>query len=408
MLLAFAFAALSAFGSGSPVESGECRVSAKPRPDVLCVYYPHWHRYPKGDEWFGAERWKEGEWCFVKDAVPRFPGHRQPMVPSAGYLDESDPGDMAKEIAMAADAGIDVFLYDYYYYGGQVTQEEALERGFLGAPNRDRMKFALMWCYHERKDAFRPELEAPRRLLMTLAHTKDEFLGLIDLSIERYFHRPEYYRKDGRLFFSIFNACYFLEQVGAENVRSALVEARERVRKAGLGEIHFNAQNVRDSREIAAVEAAGFDSITHYSAHPEYQPGYGQAFREGRGVVDYGWAVEGTKALWRKMDAAKIPYIPSVAVGWDSSPRCRLDEPFPWKASNYPYCQIYTNNTPDRIAAFLRAAREFAENDPRKPGIVYINGWNEYTEGTYLVPDNFDGDGRLRAVSSVFGRKNNP
>ena len=89
------------------------RTEAAKKIDVLCVYYPHWHRYPKGDEWFGADRWKEGEWCFVKDAKPRFPGHCQPIVPTLGYLDESDPADMAKEIAMAADAGIDVFLYDY-------------------------------------------------------------------------------------------------------------------------------------------------------------------------------------------------------------------------------------------------------------------------------------------------------
>ncbi|MCR5839475.1 MAG: hypothetical protein K6G94_07560, partial [Kiritimatiellae bacterium] len=31
--------------------------------EVVCVYYPHWHRYPKGDEWFGADNWKQGEWA---------------------------------------------------------------------------------------------------------------------------------------------------------------------------------------------------------------------------------------------------------------------------------------------------------------------------------------------------------
>ena len=148
--------------------------------EVACVYYPHWHEYPKGNEWFGADKWKQGEWTFVKDARPLYPNHKQPMVPYAGYLDESDPKDMAKEIALAANAGIDVFLYDYYWYNGQITQEEALDKGFLQAPNRDRMKFAIMWCYHERNDQFRPELGAGRRRLMSLAHTKEEFLGLID------------------------------------------------------------------------------------------------------------------------------------------------------------------------------------------------------------------------------------
>ena len=114
--------------------------------ECVCVYYPHWHRYPKGDEWFGADRWRQGEWEFVKTAKPRFPGHRQPIVPLLGYLDGASPSDVEKEIDLAADAGIGVFLYDYYYYGGCVTQEEALEQGFLCARNRDRMKFAIMWC----------------------------------------------------------------------------------------------------------------------------------------------------------------------------------------------------------------------------------------------------------------------
>lgn len=82
--------------------------------EVVAVYYPHWHEYPKGNEWFGADLWKQGEWCFVKDAIKRFPGHHQPMVPVAGYLNGSDPKDIEKEIALASNAGIDVFLYDYY------------------------------------------------------------------------------------------------------------------------------------------------------------------------------------------------------------------------------------------------------------------------------------------------------
>ena len=32
--------------------------------DVVAVYYPHWHKYPKGTEWFG-EKWDEGEWAFI-------------------------------------------------------------------------------------------------------------------------------------------------------------------------------------------------------------------------------------------------------------------------------------------------------------------------------------------------------
>ena len=60
----------------------------KRRPTVMCVYYPHWHSYDHGSAWKG-EGWTE--WEGVKAAVPRFPGHQQPLRPTWGYFDESDP-----------------------------------------------------------------------------------------------------------------------------------------------------------------------------------------------------------------------------------------------------------------------------------------------------------------------------
>lgn len=109
--------------------------------DVLCVYYPHWHVYPYGEKWFG-KGWTE--WEFVKTGKPRFKGHKLPYCPIPGYLDGKNPADVAKEIDLASNAGITVFLYDWYWYGGKRTMQESLEEGFLKAPNRDKMKFAIM------------------------------------------------------------------------------------------------------------------------------------------------------------------------------------------------------------------------------------------------------------------------
>ena len=51
-----------------------------------------------------------------------------------------------------ADAGIDAIIFDWYRYDddidGGVMIEEALRKGFLQAPNRNRVKFALMWANH--------------------------------------------------------------------------------------------------------------------------------------------------------------------------------------------------------------------------------------------------------------------
>ena len=51
------------------------------RPDVMAVYYPHWHSYDHGSSWKG-EGWTE--WEGLKVATPRFPGHHQPLKPEIG------------------------------------------------------------------------------------------------------------------------------------------------------------------------------------------------------------------------------------------------------------------------------------------------------------------------------------
>ena len=62
-----------------PVRGASALDACKRRPTVICVYYPHWHNYDHGSAWKG-EGWTE--WEGVKAAVPRFPGHHQPLKPA--------------------------------------------------------------------------------------------------------------------------------------------------------------------------------------------------------------------------------------------------------------------------------------------------------------------------------------
>ena len=164
--------------------------------EVACVYYPHWHEYPKGNEWFHKGF---NEWEFVKDAKPRVAGQKIPLRPLYGYLDGKNPADVAKEIDLASNAGIDVFLFDWYWYGGEMTMQESLEQGFLRAPNRMKMKFCLMWCYHDRVDSFRDDPRAPKRMLMKLPRTPEDFLNNIRYS-KKFFHEPNHWMRDGKPF----------------------------------------------------------------------------------------------------------------------------------------------------------------------------------------------------------------
>ena len=391
-MVAAAFAAAASLG-------GENR-----KIDVVAVYYPHWHRYPKGDEWFGAEKWKEAEWAFVRDAKLRVPGQKIPFRPLYGYLDGKNPADVAKEIDLASNAGIDVFLFDWYWYGGEMTMQESLEQGFLRAPNRMKMKFCLMWCYHDRVDSFRDDPRAPKRMLMKLPRTPEDFLNNIRYS-KKFFHEPNHWMRDEKPFFSIYSAPRFVADMGGpEKTRALLEEARQIAVADGLKGICFQGLNPEDATGAKMLSEAGFDCIGSYNL--AYPPAATACRNAGTFTFDYSemypWHLDRWKVLAQN---ASVPYIPVVTAGRDATMRCRNDEPFPWRTPRYPYNPICLDNTPDKFQKLLEAARRQVENDPKNPDAILIYGWNEYTEGGYIAPNNFDADGALRAVAAVFGRK---
>ena len=372
--------------------------------DVLCIYYPEWHVYPEGEEIFGKGR---TEWDLVTTAKPRFAGHEQPVRLEAGCPDDSDPNDVAKEIDLAADAGITAFVYDWYWADGHPIQHEALERGFMKAPNRGKMKFAIMWANHDRSNAFRPELgKSADKYWWKLDWTSEEFLAAIDYCIKTYFAAPEYYRKDGKLFFSVYSAVKLINKLGGPaKMKATLAEAQARMRRAGLPPIHFSAM-IHKVTDCETVLAAGYDSTSAYNVTPYDFDDNDVGRQIGRGkkqvLTHEEFAVAHDQFNARMQKAGELPFIPVATRGWDCTPRCRQDEPFPWKSLVYPYLGVVTGLKPNVFAEILSSVKRQAESDPKQPGAVLVNAWNEYTEGCYLMPDRWHGDAFRQKVKQVF------
>ena len=122
-----------------------------------------------------------------------------------------------------------------------------------------------------------------------------------------------------------------------------------------------------------------FESITHYQ--------YCHFTNVGR---DYTEAMADVKATWESIsDKFDATYFPHVSIGWDNNPRFTPLRP-----------NILTNNTPEVFEQALIDAKKFAEK--KGVNMVTINSWNEWTEGSYLLPDDLYGYGYLDAVKKVF------
>ena len=365
------------------------------RPDVAAIYFPSWHRYDHMDAWRGPG-WTE--WELVKTAPARFAGHHQPLRPTWGFFDESDPPWSAREIDMAADHGIDVFLFDWYWYSGVRLMEEALEQGFLKAPNRARMKFALMWANHNWGDYFPVPYDKPQPSWLPQRHTANDLQRLIEYGIAHYFQEPNYWTVAGRLFFSVFQPQQLIEQLGgAAATKSLLATIDHKLDRAKLPPMHWNAMTWKP--EVVALYAeAGFHSTTTYNITST-----GKTSPEG--TQDYQDLIRAHSDHWKAMAATTLPHCPMVTMGWDVTPRCEHQVPFPFAKAKYPYGPVVVGNTPERFGRLCKLAAEFAAASAANPPAIVVNAWNEWTEGSHLLPEEKYGTAYLEAASAAFGKR---
>jgi hypothetical protein len=373
---------------------GADEADSRRRAEVAAIYCPLWHRYDHMDAWHGYG-WCE--WELLKTAPPRFPGHHQPLRPSWGFFDESDPKWSEREIDLAADHGIDVFLFDWYWYSGVRLMEEALENGFLKAPNRSRLKFALMWANHNWGDYFPWAYDKPFHSWIPQRHSPADLGRMIDYCMEHYFRQPNYWTVDGRLFFSIFQPGSFIDELGGPSKTKALLaDVDARLRRHNLPPIHWNAM-LGDPGQVARCLDAGFRSTTSYNITDsgKTSPGLTQ---------NYDDLMQAHAKAWKAMADAPLPHCPVVTMGWDVTPRCEHQVPFPFAKPNYPYGHVVVGNTPDRFGKLCKAAADFVAANPKHPPAVFVNAWNEWTEGSHLLPEEKYGTAYLKSLKQAFHR----
>lgn len=361
---------------------------------IAAYIWPSCHH----DERFGNMLWPEGtgEWEVIKKGTPRFEGHYQPRLPLWGYEMDNDPKVVEKWIDVAVDHGVNVFVYDWYWYDGGPFLESALNDGFLKAKNNSKMQFYIMWANHDVKRNYWNvhKFKDDTSLLWDGAVDWENFKIIVDRVINQYFKQSNYFKIDGKPVFSIFSIENLLESFGGsiEETCKALDYFREKVKKAGFPDLHIQWNQGGGSvmsKETATrfaqrVKDMGFNSVAMYNM----------------GGLNEDYLVYGSNSLKIRAQLDSIldvPVFPCVSIGWDDTPR------FPEKGKKDV---VHYHNTPVSFAALLFKAKEYADNHPDQPKLISINAWNEWVEGSYLLPDMLNGFGYLKAVKKVFGNNN--
>ena len=370
-------------------------LQAQQKYDVAAYLYP---AYAAGDPRL-RPFWPMGmgEWETVLTMQKRFPGHPWNRTPLWGYINEADPSVMEMEIDQATSHGVNVFIFDWYWLDGRPWMETTLTEGFLKARNRDKMQFYLMWANHNVGNDWDTRISGYQEgnIIYRGGVDREEFEKICKRNIEQFFKQPNYYKLDGKPVFMIYEVSTFIEGIGGvDAARNALAWFREEVKKAGFPDLElqftmwdsqFNYSGVDEAKVKAGrpredfIRGLGFNSMSHYQfchfiwMDDDYQTILNRAYEE-----------------WDKLDAEfTIPYYPHVSIGWDNSPR-------------FGDSAVVKENTPERFEEALRRAKAWVEGRPGLHPLITINSWNEWTETSYLQPDNVNGYGYLDAVRNVF------
>ena len=180
---------------------------------------------------------------------------------------------------------------------------------------------------------------------------------------------------------------------GVKKTKEALDWFRKRCIEKGLPGLHLQLNqhqvcyDIHDGDRLMGIDEVinyfGFESCTNYQMiNIPTKP-----------WSTYAEAVENLMAGWERLNAdSPVPYFPQISCGWDNNPRFKLSKTIQLEGA-----------CPALFKKALERAKEFVDAHPDQVPLITINSWNEWTEGSYLEPDDIYGYGYLDAVKEVFG-----
>ncbi len=272
-------------------------------------------------------------------------------------IDGDAQATMDREIAYAADAGLDYWAFvDYWEVQGLTI---ALRR-YLGAAERRDLRF----CF----------IEEGERLDSHRATAWPRLVG--------FFKRPDYVKvADGRPLMFVFGRPAKLGKADFHALGEACATA-------GLKKPYLVLMGWDPLSDWEAAKGLGFDAVSAYAAGGQYQGA----------MWPFAQLAEHVKRnYWGACRQHGIPTVTFAAAGWDTRPR--IEHPVSWTkgvsavpdptptARQKPLIDEVVA-TPAQLATHLRDALEWTAQNPglTPANAVIIYAWNECDEGGWLIP----------------------
>ena len=352
------------------------------RAQVLAYYLPQFHSMKQNDEW-----WGEGftEWTNIARGLPRFAGHYQPRTPrDLGHYRLEGTDTLRRQAAMAQAAGIQGFIFYFYWFNGTRLLDGPLEA--LLADRSLDMPFCLLWAnenWTRRWDGSDSEV------LISQDFRPEDEPALIDC-YGRHFADPRYIRVEGRPLLMLYRPAL------VPDAKRTISRWRELfAERCGENPILVMAQAFGDDDP----GTYGLDGAIEFPPHKVVQGA--QTINERLDLLDtdftaqvYDYDEIVDRSL--RAPAAEFPLIRTACPSWDNDARRQGGG------------LVLHGSTPAKYQAWVEGlVRQALARPFHGSPIICINAWNEWAEGAYLEPDLHHGAAYLNATAravSGFGR----
>lgn len=363
---------------------------------LLSIYLPQFHTIPENNEW-----WGEGftEWTNVKRGHPFYPGHYQPRQPlHDDYYDLSDLRVLERHTRMARKVGIYGFCFYHYYFQGRTLLEKPIEN--YRDKSKEQFPYCLIWANQSWARTWYRANIGNKILLQQAYGTEKDW--------ERHFYYLLPFFKDNRYIKVDNKPVYIIYLPQDISCRQRMFGLWQRMAKEnGFNGIYLIAMNT----------GGGKDRICKfYDAYMEFEPlctirgdcslrnrlrkwkaAHIDRIHSGQcSIWNWIWSNNAfsyrylCKRIEKKIDDLDSQVLPGVFVGWDNS--SRKDEEG----------LIVTGSTPRRFQKHLHKVLSIAEMQEKE--FVFLNAWNEWSEGAYIEPDKRYGWRYLAAVKRATGQ----
>lgn len=363
------------------------------RTKILSIYLPQFHTIPENDEWWGMGF---TEWTNVKRGYPYYLGHYQPREPlNDDYYDLSDLRVLEKHTRMARKAGISGFCFYHYYFQGKKLLEKPIED--YRDKSRETFPYCLIWANQSWTRTWY-RVASGNKMLMQQTYGEEKDWGEHFNYLLNFFKDERYIKIDNKPVYII----YIPQNI---NCRKRMFTVWQKLAKEngfdGIYLISMNTSFGRDARSNLYDAFMDFEPLNTLSNDRSWRK-YLQDWKEQHienlkigqcTLYNKFWAKNAysysylCKMIERKAKTNSRETFSGIFPGWDNTPR--KDE----------VGVIVERSNPQKFRKHV--SRMLKINEKKRREYIFLNAWNEWSEGAYVEPDKKYGYHYLRALRNA-------